>query len=244
MDLAKKIADLQFHNPDHVLFFRGQSKDFKNRSGNTTLKPGVLRPDTKRPLLPPNPQELEARFRQLKDYERQLVDIFEQKKVLGRQRVARHRILRWSILQHYEVCGTPLLDVSQSIRVASSFASLSTESAAFLYVLAVPNVSGVVTASAEAGLQTVKLAGICPPTAVRPHIQEGFLLGEYPEMPDFDQKRHYKHYEIDFGRRLIAKFRLDPRSFWADPNFTKIERDALYPDAHDPLFKLLKPLGK
>lgn len=244
LELAKKVADLQFHNREHVLLFRGQASDFKNRLRNTTLKPGVLRSDTNHPLNPPGSDELGLRFQRLKHFERRLVDIFEHKKVLGRQRVARHRILRWSILQHYEICGTPLLDVSQSIRVAASFASMGEAPTAFFYVLAVPNISGVISASAEAGLQTVKLAGICPPNAVRPYIQEGFLLGEYPEMPDFDQKQHYKHYEIDFGRRLIAKFRLDLRSFWADPNFPKVERGALYPDARDPLFKLLKPLGK
>lgn len=244
LELAKKVAELQFYNQEHVLFFRGQSTDFKNSARNTTLKPSVLRSDPQSPLIPPNSEELRSRFDKLKQYELRLVQILDSSEALGRQRVARHRILRWSILQHYEKCGTPLLDVSQSIRIAASFASMGKGSTAFVYVLAVPNVSGVISASAEAGLQTVKLAGICPPNAVRPHIQEGFLLGEYPEMPDFDQKQHYRHYEIDFGRRLIAKFRFDPLSFWEDPAFPKFERAALYPNARDPLFKLLKHLGK
>jgi hypothetical protein len=240
LELAKKIAEVQFYNQEHVLFFRGQGKDFRNRSRNTTLKPGILRSDPATPNTPPGSGELSARFWQLEECEQRLVRIFDEKKVTGRQRIARHRLLRWSILQHYEVCGTPLLDVSQSIRVAASFASLGDGPTAFLYVLAVPNVSGVISASAEAGLQTVKLAGICPPNAVRPYIQEGYLLGEYPEMPDFDQKQHYRHYEVDFGRRLIAKFRLDLNSFWKDTTFPKFERAALYPDAGDPIFRLLQ----
>lgn len=243
-ELAKKIAELQFYNQEHVLFFRGQSRDFKNSAHNTTLKPSILRSDSTSPLSPPNPEELRSRFEKLKHYERRLVQLLEFNEMLGRQRVTRHRILRWSILQHYEKCGTPLLDVSQSIRIAASFASMGRGPTAFVYVLAVPNVSGVISASAEAGLQTVKLAGICPPNAVRPYIQEGYLLGEYPEMPDFDQKQHYRHYEIDFGRRLIAKFRLDLHSFWADIAFPKVARGALYPNSRDPLFKLLKELGK
>jgi hypothetical protein len=243
-ELAKKVAELQFYNQEHVLFFRGQSTDFKNSARNTTLKPSALRSDPKSPLTPPNQTDLRSRFEELKHYEHRLVELLEFNETLGRQRVARHRILRWSILQHYEKCDTPLLDVSQSIRIAASFASMGKGQTAFVYVLAVPNVSGVISASAEAGLQTVKLAGICPPNAVRPYIQEGYLLGEYPEMPDFDQKQHYRHYEIDFGRRLIAKFRLDLHSFWADPDFPMVTRAALYPNARDPLFKLLKPLGK
>ena len=39
VDLATKIAELQFRNRDFVLMFRGQNGDFKNRSGYTLLKP-------------------------------------------------------------------------------------------------------------------------------------------------------------------------------------------------------------
>ena len=42
------------------------------------------------------------------------------------------------------------------------------------------------------------------------HLQEGYLLGEYPEIADFEQKTHYEDYEMDFGQRLIAKFRFNP----------------------------------
>lgn len=242
MELAKKVAELQFRNPEHILLYRGQGKDYKNDKGNTTLKPSLLRHRPEDGFRPPAPHVLEQRFSKLQEAERRLVSEFEVRALDGRQKLARHRILRWSILQHYEICPTPLLDVSQSIRVSASFASEDDEGEAFFYVLAVPNISGVVTASAEAGLQIVRLAGICPPTAVRPHIQEGYLLGEYPEMPDFDQKRHYAPYEIDFGRRLVAKFRLNLDQFWGDANFQKISPDALYPNEHDDLFQILHQL--
>jgi hypothetical protein len=132
-----------------------------------------------------------------------------------------------------------LLDVTQSLRIAASFASNKTKSEAYVFVLGVPNLSGSVTASAEAGIQIVRLASVCPPNALRPHIQEGYLLGEYPEMSDFDQKRNYGHFEIDFGRRLVAKFCFDPNEFWhaRDP-FPMITHEALYPDEDDELFKL------
>lgn len=242
LDLAKKVAELQFRNPEHILLFRGQDKDYKNDKGNTTLKPSLLRHQAEDRFRPPASDVLERRFGILKEAERRLVSEFNIQKLDGRHELARYRILRWSILQHYEVCSTPLLDVSQSIRIAASFASQTTGQEAFLYVLAVPNISGVITASAEAGLQIVRLSGICPPTAVRPHIQEGYLLGEYPDMPDFEQKQHYAPYEIDFGRRLIAKFRLDLDHFWGDANFQRIGREALYPNDHDDLFQTLYQL--
>jgi len=148
-------------------------------------------------------------------------------------------VLRWAILQHYEVCPTPLLDITHSLRIAASFASLDMPDKAYVFVLGVPNLSGAVTASAESGLQIIRLSSVCPPSAVRPHIQEGYLLGEYPEMADFQQKANYAHYEIDFGRRLVAKFCFTPRLFWKNDAFPRIKRPALYPSVNDdPIYQL------
>lgn len=237
LELATKIAELQFRNPDYVLLFRGQTGDYRNSKKNTTLKPSLFRPIQAKN---PNQAQLIQRFQLLQQAERELVARYEQQKLLGVARLKRHRILRWAILQHYEVCPTPLLDVTHSLRIAASFASHPAQDDAFLFVLGVPNLSGAVTASAEAGLQIVRLSSVCPPTAVRPHIQEGYLLGEYPEMAGSDQKELYQHYEIDFGRRLVAKFCFDPKALWKkNDDFPKVEQRALYPSADDdPLFKL------
>ena len=77
---------------------------------------------------------------------------------------------------------------------------------------------------------------------MRPHVQEGYLLGEYPDLAGYDQKQNYKFFEIDFGRRLVAKFRFKVRPFWKDRNFPMVSREALYPDSNDPIFKLAKDL--
>ena len=95
--------------------------------------------------------------------------------LLGVDRMKRQQILRWAILQHYEVCPTPLLDVTHSLRIAASFASAHADNSAYIFVVGVPNLSGAVTASAEASIQTIRLSSVCPPTAVRAHIQEGYL---------------------------------------------------------------------
>jgi len=239
MDLATKIADLQFHNRDFVLMFRGQAGDFRNSSGNTTLKPTLLRSPGGSKTVP-NGVLLERRFEILRHAETALVREYKRRGLRGLQRLQRQQILRWAILQHYEVCCTPLLDVTQSLRVAASFASHAATDSAFLFVLGVPQVSGAITASAEAGLQVVRLASVCPPSAVRPHIQEGFLVGEYPDFSSVEQKAHYSHYELDFGRRLIAKFRFNPDTFWKKSGaFPKVPRAALYPPpSNDPLCEL------
>jgi FRG domain len=236
-ELATKVAELQFRNRDHVLLFRGQSDDHRNAQGNTALKPTLLRPE--RAGNPPAATLIE-RFERLERAERELVDRYAASGFLGVDRLRRHRILRWSILQHYEICKTPLLDVTHSLRIAASFASLAEPSRAYLFVLGVPNLSGAVTASAEAGLQIVRLSSVCPPSAARPHIQEGYLLGVYPDLVDYAQRENYGHYEMDFGRRLVAKFVFNPATFWKNDTFPKVRRRALYPSAaEDALYKLM-----
>jgi hypothetical protein len=228
VDLATKVAELQFRNRDFVLLFRGQHRDHLNSKLNTTLKPSLFRPK-----LSGNPSSrtLIKRFQRLQHAEQLLVEFYTRAQFVGLERVVRHQIIRWSILQHYEICPTPLLDVTHSLRIAASFASSDENEDGFVFVLGVPNLSGAITASNESGVQTVRLASVCPPAALRPHIQEGYLLGEYPEIVAFAQKELYHHYEIDFGRRLVAKFRFNPSSFWRSDAFPKVGPQALYPSS-------------
>jgi FRG domain len=239
LELAQKIAELQFLNRDHVLLFCGQGGDDRNIKGNTSVKPTLFRPEGRGN---PGPATLERRFEILARAERSLVGRYQSAGFRGLDRIKRHHVLRWSILQHYKVCATPLLDVTHSIRIAASFASLSTRESskvrAYLFVLGVPNLSGAVTASAEAGLQIVRLSSVCPPQAVRPHIQEGYLLGQYPEITGVAERENYFHHEMDFGLRPVAKFHFEPASFWTDNDFPQVTESALFPNANDPLYRL------
>lgn len=238
MDLATKVAELQFRNRDFIMMFRGQHGDYRNRSGQTSLESSLMRAtDSTREATE---SAIGRRFAKLVAAEQALVAEYRRHGLLGGERLERQRILRWAILQHYEICKTPLLDVTQSLRIAASFASHNAGRQAYLMVLGIPHVSGAVTASAEAGLQVVCLASACPPTAVRPHIQEAYLLGEYPDFSSAEQGLFYSHAEMDFGRRLIAKFCFDPNQFWEKGgNFPRIGEDALYPmGSQDPMCTL------
>nr|QIG97580.1 FRG domain-containing protein [Bradyrhizobium sp. 6(2017)] len=103
-----------------MLLFRGQGADFRNIKRNSSLKPTLFRGGRGNP----DSATLVARFATMTRAEQILIAEYAKAKLLGLERLKRHRILRWSILQHYEVCTTPLLDVTHSIRIAASFASL------------------------------------------------------------------------------------------------------------------------
>jgi hypothetical protein len=45
LELAKKIATLQYTNRDYVLLFRGQCNDWRNYQKNSSLKPELFRPE-------------------------------------------------------------------------------------------------------------------------------------------------------------------------------------------------------
>ena len=132
--LAKKIAELQFLNRDHVLLFRGQRSDHLTTKGNSMLKASLFRLGSSRL---PTQKILENRFEKLKQAEDQLVKRYTEERLQGFERLKRYRIIRWAILQHYEVCPTPLLDVTHSIRIAATFASRNNQtSEAYVFVLA------------------------------------------------------------------------------------------------------------
>lgn len=231
LELAKKIAELQYENRDHVLMLRGQSSDFRNHQKNTTIKPSIFRGRHDNPTA----DELNQRFRFLENAEDFLIQEYNRMNLPRKKEIERRQILRWSILQHYGVCHTPLVDVSQSLRIASSFATDHDENDGFVFALGVPNVSGAITTSMEAEMQVIRLASVCPPQAHRPHIQEGYLIGEYPEIRAYSQKQLYPPHEVDFGKRLIAKFRFEKDKFWDNADFPAIPHQALYPDEGDEL---------
>ena len=116
--LVKHVARLAYANPDALLFFRGQDKDFPSRAGRTTLYPSIYRGD------PLGSRELRHRFSLLDQAARLLVDKFKTAKIDGHKELRQKRFIQWSILQHYEVVSTPLIDLTQSLRVACSFAQM------------------------------------------------------------------------------------------------------------------------
>lgn len=69
--LVEHVARLAFANPDELLFFRGQEKDFQSKAGGSTLYPAIYRGDQ---LLS---RELAHRFDVLDQAARLLVERFK-----------------------------------------------------------------------------------------------------------------------------------------------------------------------
>jgi len=231
-ELMGHIARLSYLNKDHLLFFRGQSSDYRNKSGASSFYPSIYRGERLAKA------ELEARFEMLTSFSKRLADAFSKSKIEGASDVKKRRYIQWSILQHYEVCPTPLLDFSQSARVACSFATLDkNKSEAYFFVFGLPYVTNRISINSEHDLVNIRLLSICPPDALRPYYQEGYLVGTDESTTDFQSKD-----EFDFNARLIAKFRFtNKNSFWAG-GFDPIPKIALYPEG-DKIQALCEDIG-
>lgn len=218
--LVELVARLSYLNPTQLLFFRGQDRDFQSKRGGSTIYPAVYREDQLRKA------EIEYRFEQLDAAARVLTTTLTKHGVEGHRDVARKRYIQWSILQHYQVVDTPLLDVTHSLRVACSFAQYgSTEPWCYVYAIGLPFTTNRISINSEDDVVNIRLLSICPPDALRPYFQEGYMVGTPDVTTDFDTKT-----ELDFRNRLVAKFAI-PRAqtrFWSG-GFAAIPEEALYP---------------
>lgn len=112
-ELVYKLAQLAFENPELVLLMRGQARDYREH-GKTTLFPTMFR-------MPASGsdfyvRDLHGRYEQVRRRENQLFNVLRDTPFWDR--VGRNELARWAILQHYEVCPSPLLDVTHSALVA------------------------------------------------------------------------------------------------------------------------------
>jgi hypothetical protein len=189
---------------------------------------------------------MEKTKRQLRIKER--IDILEKAEKLLKEKlivgyIHRHRLVRWALLQHYEVCATPLLDVTNSLQTAVSFALNNTSREGFLYAFALPHQTGPLSISIESMTQLVDLSKLCPPEAARPHFQQALLVGDYPTGLDTsDLVTLAPKVSANFSCRLLTKFHLTNANNWIGKQFFPTPRSILFPNTHDTFYPILNKI--
>jgi len=218
-ELVEQVARLAYLNKDHLLFFRGQDLDYRNKAGASTFYPTIYRGSYLRVF------DVERRYARLEAASEVLREVFSDLSLEGSEDLCRREVIRWSVLQHYGVCDTPLLDLTHSLRVACSFALLENGGeAGYIYAFGLPYLKGRISVDSEHDLVNVRLLSIAPPGALRPYFQEGYLVGTTDIRTEYASKT-----ELDLKNRLVAKFEIpNRRSFWGK-DFSAIPWSALYP---------------
>lgn len=160
------------------------------------------------------------------------------------------REAQMAIIQHYNLWPTPLLDITQNLRMATTVALTENRCEGFLFVFGLPNTTASVSYDVDQHIVLARLESVCPPSARRPHIQNGFLVGRHPLYdlrPDHDLNANPNLHNMN--RRLVACIRLinEPSdnnkhgSFW-DDDFFPISADRLYPNDNDKFDHLINDL--
>lgn len=220
-DLIMEIAELSYKNPDVMLFYRGQNNNY-TKNNIATLYPTIYRATNK--------SNINFDFKVLNEAAVKLIDALKADDRIDSEElkeIKKIKLLHYSILQHYEVCKTPLLDLTQSIKVACSFAILNNKNnIGCIYVLGLPYINGRISVDSEEYITNVRLLSISSSAAKRPFFQEGYLVQtEFTS----DIENNIKMDELDFNRRLLAiyKFKND-QQFWGEER--PISENALYPN--------------
>jgi hypothetical protein len=222
-DLVKDVAQLLFRHRNLTLFYRGQSSDY-TFEGKSTILPSIYRkkPDERKIMLKNRFEFLNKKVDDLKKLFRE-----SERKFAGTTMLNKYPEIGWSLLQHYEICDTPLLDITHSLHVACSFAfDRNAGESGIIYVLGMPWQTDSMGYNSYEELVNIRLLSVCPPQAQRPFFQEGYLAGPFP---NYQLDNPNRINQFDFSRRLIAKFEIPikNKNFWGE-GFDRIPSNKLY----------------
>ena len=223
--LVKDVARLQYHNRQFNMFFRGQTLDHLDKEGKSTILASIFRKKPGEPRL-----QLKERFTDLEKNVAKLRKAFSTNtpKFAGTHLLNKFQELGWALLQHYQVCPTPVIDITHSLHVACSFACEgNTGKTGIVYVLGLPWPTDAISYNSYEELVNIRLLNICPPQARRPFFQEGYLLGNFPNYRLDDPKRVP---QFDPARRIVAKFEFPMgEDFWGK-DFKRLPTSKIYPE--------------
>lgn len=218
-DLVRHTAQIAALRHDDLTFFRGQREDWRNRGGRTTVYASLYRPEPGRTSL--SAASLAARRARM---DAGVAVIRRRADDLGRANpLWRYREYATALLQHYELCPTPMVDLTLSLHVAASFArGPDGLGAGVLLVFALPYPTETLSLYPRLGMSLARLQSLCPADARRPQFQEGWLVGRMPLTAD-------KTPEDDLAHRLVAKYALPAGPAFWDGGFQPVPQAALLP---------------
>jgi hypothetical protein len=229
--LVRNVARVASLRHGDFIFYRGQTHDWRSKSGKTTIYPTLFRPPAGATAL--RTAEVVARKQTLDDA---IAKIRARYRELGHtNELWRYREFATALLQHYELVATPMVDLTTSLHVAASFArGAGGDGAGVVYVIAMPYPTETLSLYPRYGMALARLQSLCPPDARRPQFQEGWLVGRMPLTAE-------KTPDDDLGGRVVAKYALPAGPAFWDGQFHPIPQDALLPE-HDPFGDRLRAI--
>jgi len=221
-ELIDEVAHVTLSNKNYEMYYRGQTRDYKSnqaayyqdRIPKTIIYPTICRPERK------NDGTLKHSIKQTQ-VQRRYDDLANMVALVTKKK---HYFTEhyYSLFQHYDILPTPFIDITQSLRVAATFA-LKDSDTGYVYVFGLPYPNQSISYFADLGIVLIKLQNVVPVNALRPRYQEGYLVGKYPVLPT-------KSNDDNLANRMVAKFFVDNTNgdFW-DNFFLPMPHELLYP---------------
>ena len=258
-ELVELVAHLASLNTRYRLYFRGHDRVPRKASGlGNALTPTIWRDGPKKPPFLERVERLVDATNLLTD---RYLDIGASPSRFIARNMERNPLTQWALLQHYCVCDTPLLDMTNSLRVACSFA-LDRRKVGYLVILGMPHASEIVSTNNRQGIVMIDLLGVAPYTAMRPLLQQGYLACttewwnfwakatamDWSARGPVDYRRlgevaALKESPMEFSERIVAIHKLEDHGrFWRSGTSGPIAHERLYP-REDPFLKFLDGVG-
>ena len=117
-EMVDMVSKLAYFNRRYVLFFRGQSKEYRLDNRFPTIYPTYFRKYIQGIDIRNLTEFLEYKQVELKEKNHNRKPRFH-----GALSIMESLHVRWALLQHYEICDTPVIDVTQSASRCSFFCS-------------------------------------------------------------------------------------------------------------------------
>lgn len=230
-DLVRLVAELSSVNGVYDLYYRGQTKDYQveEKKSRSKLQPTLWRDSN---FTRKNIEVLNYAAMRLRSVARDCYGCHLLSKNELRE-LENDPLACWALLQHYDICPTPLLDITKSLQVACSFALYeSQEEFGYVYVLAFPYLTQKITINWPSNVAIMRLQSIAPIIASRPIFQDGYLAtcGDWWRLLQPENYPFKRSWNFDFYKRLLCKFKIrNSPDFWDLDSVKSLETD-LFPD--------------
>lgn len=216
--LVDAVAFLSVMNKTLSPLLRGQTRDWPTAASiHRKVYTVALEGDEAVKVEPRG--EIGHYFSQLQGMESTVYDVLQRHGLPRWRHMKSQPAAIWAVVQHYELWPTPLVDFTTSLRVAATFAMAfdAKSKEGYVHLYGVPGLIGDLMTHTGPVL-AVRLNAVCPPSALRPHLQEGVLIGRGDREPKI-------------ASTPIARLRLDNSrgDFWHDEDFPILKRGALLP---------------
>lgn len=237
-DLIDQVALVTLNNTNYEMYYRGQTNDYLNnqsefysdRKKKSNVFPSICRPERKED----GTYKYSIRKKIVSNRYKELFEFIDFANKETKRKIPDETYM--ALIQHYEIMPTPFIDITQSLRVAATFA-LRKSQRGYIYVFGLPFPNQSISYFIDMGILLLKLQNVVSVQALRPRYQEGYLVGNFPF--SYSKSEH-----DDLANRMVAKFIIDNtnNNFW-DEHFLPMPDDVLFPK-NDSLEKELKSLKK